>query len=303
LPITADDLAKAQGGVVKKALTFTSSKEESKYVIEFSIGSGLGSVSSALTSGPVDRYAGIWRQESGPPWIARHRMTSEEYQHEFKKLAGQGFRLSHVSGYNVAGTVRFAAIWEKSDGPPWVARHNMTSEHYQDEFGKLAEAGYRLANVSGYRGLGQDLYAAIWHKNSGSASVARHRMTPSKYQQEFNTFTAKGFRLTDISGYGIGNEERYAAIWEKKNGSPWVAKHGMTSASYQQEFKKLTKDGFRLLNVTGSNIAGSHKFSAIWEKSAGAPSVARHDMTSDQYQEEFAKLSKQGYRLVTVCGY
>lgn len=128
-------------------------------------------------------------------------------------------------------------------------------------------------------------------------------MTPSKYQQEFDALMSQGFRLTDISGYSIGNEERYAAIWEKKTGSPQAARHGMTSAGYQQEFKKLTKDGFRLVHVTGCSIAGSHTFSAIWEKSVASPWAARHDMTSDQYQEEFAKLSKQGYRLVTVSGY
>ena len=43
--------------------------------------------------------------------VARHRMTSDEYQQEFDKLTGQGFRLVHVSGYNYAGKIQFAAIW------------------------------------------------------------------------------------------------------------------------------------------------------------------------------------------------
>jgi len=303
IEITADDLVNAQNRVVKKELEFKSSEEDSHYVLEFSLAAGTGSVSSGLTSGPMDRYAAIWEKKSGPPWVARHRMTSEEYQQEFNKFTGQGYRLVHVTGYNLAGTEQFAALWEKSEGPPWVARHNMTAGQYQEEFNKHTQAGFRLVNVSGYRGAGQDLYAAIWRKEPGSAWVARHRMTSAKYQQEFNTLTSQGFRLTDISGYRLGTEERYAAIWEKRGDVPWVAKHGMTSARYQKEFNKLTQDGFRLVHVTGCSVAGTYRFAAIWEKSAGAPWVARHDMTSEQYQQEFKKFSNDGYRLVTVSGY
>ena len=45
--------------------TFKSSAEDSHYVLEFSLGAGIGSASSALTSGPMDRYAAIWEKKSG----------------------------------------------------------------------------------------------------------------------------------------------------------------------------------------------------------------------------------------------
>ena len=34
--------------------------------------------------------------------------------HSVEHLAGQGYRLTDVSGYNVGGQARYAAIWEKS---------------------------------------------------------------------------------------------------------------------------------------------------------------------------------------------
>jgi hypothetical protein len=44
----------------------------------------------------------------------------------------------------------------------------------------------------------------------------------------------KGYRLKHASGYAVGNEGRYAAIWEVRNdGVAWVARHGLTSATYQ----------------------------------------------------------------------
>lgn len=95
------------------------------------------------------------------------------------------------------------------------------------------------------------LYAALWEKSSGSAWEARHDMTSTKYQQEFNTLIKKGYRLVDVSGFSVGGDERYAAIWEKREGPAWQARHGMTSAKYQQEFNALTQKGYRLKDISG----------------------------------------------------
>jgi hypothetical protein len=80
------------------------------------------------------RFAAIWEKEGGPAFQARHNLTSAEYQQTFDQLVGQGFRLRVVSGYAVGGEARFAAIWEKSGGPAFQARHNLTAAQYQQTF-------------------------------------------------------------------------------------------------------------------------------------------------------------------------
>jgi hypothetical protein len=147
---------------------------------------------------------------------------------------------------------RFAAIWEKVPSPPWQARHGLTSDQYQQEFNKLTQQGYRLIHVSGYAVGGQDRYAAIWEKSAGPDWQARHGLTSDQYQDQFNQLRYSGYRLTRISGWGIGDTFHYAAIWEKiYSGPDWVARHGMLSDSYQEEFNFLAKDGYRLKNVSG----------------------------------------------------
>jgi urease beta subunit len=111
--------------------------------------------------------------------------------------------------------------------------------------------GYRLTLVSGYSVGGEDRYAAIWEQVSGPAWVARHGMTSAGYQREFDRLVGQGYRLTLVSGYSVGGEDRYAAIWEQVSGPAWVARHGMTSAGYQQEFDRLVAQGYRLRLVSG----------------------------------------------------
>jgi hypothetical protein len=79
--------------------------------------------------------------------------------------------------------------------------------------------------VSGYAVGGQDFYAAIWDMSTGPAWEAHHRMTSDQYQAQFNELVGQGFRLTNISGYAVGSQDLYAAIWDKSCGRAWEAHH------------------------------------------------------------------------------
>ncbi|MDZ8050531.1 MAG: hypothetical protein RMX68_011170 [Aulosira sp. ZfuVER01] len=250
-----------------------------------------------------DRYAAIWVKSGGSAWQARHGMTSDQYQATFDQLVGQGYRLVDVNGYGVNGQDRYAAIWVKSGGPAWVARHGLTSSQYQSTFDQLVGQGYRLVNVSGYSVNGQDRYAAIWDKSNGPAWVARHGLTSSQYQSTFDQLVGQGYRLVDVSGYSVNGQARYAAIWEKSGGSAWVARHGLTSSQYQTTFDQLVGQGYRLVHVSGYSVNGQDRYAAIWDKSGSPAWVARHGLTSSQYQSTFDQLVGQGYRLVDVSGY
>jgi polyglycine hydrolase-like protein len=263
-----------------------------------------GSSGSPLeTAREQPSYAAIWEKGPGPATIARHGMTSAQYQAEVDALVKKGFRPVYVSGYGINGKDYYAAIWEERSSPAWVARHRMTSDEYQQEFKKFATQGYRLVHVSGYDVGSTPYYAAIWEKGSGPAWVARHGMTSAEYQQEFNTRLGQGYRLVEVSGYAIGGKERFAAIWTKGAGPAWTARHGMTSDQYQTAFNDLGKKGYRLVHVSGYGVGGIDYYAAIWEKKSGPAWMARHRMTADAYQEEFDFLTKDGYRLRRVSGF
>jgi Bacterial tandem repeat domain 1 len=44
---------------------------------------------------------------------------------------------------------------------------------------------------------------------------ARHRLqSRTEYQAEFNNLFNPGFRLIDVSGYGVNGVDHYATVWE-----------------------------------------------------------------------------------------
>ncbi len=249
----------------------------------------------------------MMRNSSAPAailaWQARHGMDSQHFQTTFDDLVSQGYRLIHVDGYAVNGAPRFAAIWHQTPGPGWVAHHNMTSGEYQRTFDQLLQQGYRLVRVSGYESGDEALYAAIWSQSEGPAFEARHGMTSNGYQSVFNDLSSKGYRLTWVSGYTVGGQPRYAAIFEKKSGPAWFARHGLNSDAYQAAFDDAVSKGFRLQHVCGYSVDDQPYFAAIWEQREGAGWQARDNLTSAQYQAAFDEFTQQGMRLVDVSGY
>src|SRR3954463_14336109 len=90
-----------------------------------------------------DLYVAVWEKSSGPPWAARHGLTSAAYQTTFNQMTQQGYRPRVVCGYSINGQDRYAAIWEKSGGPAWAARHGLTSDAYKETLNQMPQRGYR----------------------------------------------------------------------------------------------------------------------------------------------------------------
>lgn len=238
-------------------------------------------------------------------WVARHGLTGAQYQAEFDKWVGQGYRLTYVSGYAVGTEARYAAVWDKvPSGAAWVARHGLTSAQYQAEFDELVAQGYRPLLVNGYGVGGTAYYAAIFEKSASGTWAARHGMTASQYQAEFDAHTAQGYRPLHVSAFTVNGQERYAAVWIKRSGPAWVARHAMSSSQYQAEFDKWVSRGYQLTQVSGYTVGSAERYAAVWEKVAGAPPwAARHGMSASTYQLEFDDLRYQGYRPVVVSGF
>ncbi|KAF9953708.1 hypothetical protein BGZ72_005223 [Mortierella alpina] len=239
----------------------------------------------------------------GQAWRAHTGLTAAAFQTQFNNYVNQGYRLTHIDGYGLNNVAYYAAIYEQTSGPAWIAKFGLTSAGYQEQFNTLVKDGYRLKKINGYTVNGSERFAAIFDKSAGAAWVAKHNLDAAQYQAAFNTYVAQGYRLKQVSGYAIGNSVRYAALFDKSSGPKFAARHGLTSAQYQTEFTKLKGEGYRPVAIDAYTVNGQNLFAGIWELSTGPEWAARHGLTPSQFQAEFDRLVKLGFRLISVSGY
>ena len=236
-------------------------------------------------------------------WIARHGLTPSEYQSTFTDLANQGYRLKVVSGYTRGGQERYAGLWIKTPGPDWVARHGLSAADYQTAFDDFRNQGFRLVYVSGHAVDNQPRYAAIWEKDSGPEWEARHDFTAAQYQKTSDDLVKAGYRLRHLNGYSVNGQDLYAAIWDKSSGPAWVARHGLSAADYQKAFDDLAGQGYRLKEISGYRAGTQDRYAALWEKTSGPPSTARHGIPGHFSQGVFDNLYYQGYAPTYINGF
>jgi hypothetical protein len=120
------------------------------------------------------------------------------------------------------------------------------------------------------------------------------------YQNVYDRLTKSGYRPVCIDAHELDRSVFFNVIFHPQDGTSWQAWHGMTSADYQARFDGMSREGYRLTNVT-SYVSGKTVFyAAIFCKQAGPTMVAYHGATKADHQTQFDKITTEGFRPVNI---
>jgi len=213
-------------------------------------------------------FAALWQKGNTSGLIARHGLTSAQYQSEVTKYHKKGYRLVLVDGYYNGKGARYAAIWQKGNTSGLIARHGLTNAKYQKEATKNHKAGYKLEHISGYGIKGKAYYAAIWRKGNNSNQITRHGLSSAKYQEAVTTYWKKGYRVTQVDGYDVNGKAYYACIFEKVKGR-YSARHNMNNKNYQLQVDNHYYQGFKPISVSGHDAGKRGGYTAAFKSIGG----------------------------------
>ncbi|SEB19965.1 hypothetical protein [Variovorax sp. YR216] len=264
-----------------------------------------------VTNEPVElsrfntRFAALFVPAGGETWQARHGIDATAYQHLFDTLPAQGFRPAFLSGYSEGRGARFNAVWIKSGGRAWAARHGLTGAAYQVAFDQFVADGFSPLVVSGYAENGEARYVGLFEQGPAPEWHARHGLLPNEYQAAFDALAALGFVPVHVCGYRVNFGLQFAAIWRKLPGIEFIGRHNLRASQYQAAFDDAVGRGFRLVCVSGYSNSGVANYAAIWHR-GGAPVnawEARHGLDASGYQRTFDELAPRGFRPAVISGY
>lgn len=196
--------------------------------------------------------------QPGPDRPVRHLMTSAQYQSSFEQFRELGFRPARVVGTPTPGGPRYTAIWTPIDGD-FEARHVLPLDEYEHLWHDFRTQGWLQVDLSIYATTDGPRAASVWVQRPFDDYASYFGMTASEYQQRFEDLWERGLRVTTFSAYRDGDDDRYAAIWERVPGR-WGHWFGLTSSEYQQKYDEMAAAGLRLHQV---QLYGA-TFSGIW---------------------------------------
>jgi CubicO group peptidase (beta-lactamase class C family) len=243
---------------------------------------------------------------------AYHGVTGAQHQAHFDSLSAQGFRMISLSVYGDPSDARYAAVWVQRSGPGWVAVHGVDGAGYQSFFNNWTAKGFAPVLVSATGPVDKAVFAAVFEQGVAGAWMARHGMTLGP-EGNAGTFAAlnktahqRRMVLRSMAIYGTGNDRRYAAVWQANpDYVKWHVHQSDTAESYQTAFNAETQlPGYQLAGYRPAYVTLStdHTYCSVFKDDVVGPWVARHGMTSAEYQAEFDKQKAAGFYPINVQG-
>lgn len=170
-------------------------------------------VESYISAGKL-RYAVIMVKSNDKNWKAYHGLSASDHQKRFNQYNSQGYKPMNVAVSSVGGKRTYVAFYTKESVGSWKLKSSLTSAQYQTEYMANKDAGRKLAYLCAYKHNGSVYFSAIWQKNA-KGGAAKHGLSGSGYQQQFNHWTGKGYKTELVTGYGSGGSHKFAAKWSK----------------------------------------------------------------------------------------
>jgi serine/threonine protein kinase len=166
-------------------------------------------------SGGVVKYAAVWEKRRDPPWEARSGLTDDQLRRALTTFTQRGYRPIHISGYESGGIPTYAAIWEKRPGPLWTARWGLSGWQSSETWNLLTRQGYRMVDISVYGSTDSVRHAEIWQELNGEGWYVYSGLTAPNLQAKLDDLERRGFHPKELTGYNLGDNDLYSAIWEK----------------------------------------------------------------------------------------
>jgi CubicO group peptidase (beta-lactamase class C family) len=164
----------------------------------------------------------------------------------------------------------------------------------------MRAAGYRPVFVNGHDAGGEPRLAAIARKDE-SAWEARLDPTPEAHQATFDDLSRR-YSPVGVSGYALGDSIGFASVWGPARPS-WYSYNALDKAQYQARIDEMVAQKMMPVYVSAYPAGDSPRLAAIFRPDSGAPWVARHDLTAEQFQAMFDEGRSRGQRPIGATAY
>jgi hypothetical protein len=206
-------------------------------------------------------------RSDGTGWLARHNLTSQQYQGVFDQYVKSGaYSLRHVDIYVKNGQLYYACVLLRRSAGAQAAYHGLTASRHQQRLDSLKAGGYKPVNLAVASVGGNRYYNAYYDKRSTGAWLAKSFLTSAQYQALVTERLQAGHELAYLKAYTHNNQVYYSAVFHQNINRAQVLRHGMNSSQLATEHNRWTAQGYSVRMVSGAAVGSQHVFAAVWQK-------------------------------------
>jgi hypothetical protein len=133
--------------------------------------------------------------------------------------------------------------------------------------------------------------------------VLRCDLTGEQVRAVTAQMRSRGYRPLSISAYNAGEANRFAVVYQKAAGPAWELEWGLAPGAFAKRDRELRAQGYALAALSGCDLLGAERLSALWVKAKGPDRRASHALEAAALLRESARMRGLGYRPVSISSY
>jgi CubicO group peptidase (beta-lactamase class C family) len=240
-----------------------------------------------------------------PEFVTYHDVLGSEHQRRFNDLYGQGFRIISLTVYGNRDQPRYAAVWVKRAGSRWAAIHGVDARGFQAAFDTWAQRGFTPTIIAATGPSDNPVFAAVFEETREPIPLTRHGLVsgsdadPRTIEYWLKEARSRNWIPTTLAIYGSAQAPRFVTVLEpnRENVAWGMGGLNQTGDEYQVSFNVLTSVWNRPAYVA---VSPAGRYLSLFRDDQIGPWIARHGMTSADYQAEFDRWVAEGYYPILV---
>lgn len=258
---------------------------------------------SLSVSGLVEdpRFAAIWKQRSGSPFIAVQGLNARDYDTLADSQVANGSHPNLITATGGPSPPLFAAVFETGTLPArfefhglrWDVSNAAGTINFEND--KAFRKGYIPECLAVYGKPGEERFAGIWVKNTQPVAWAWYWADPHTYQKFFEASVQAGLRLSYVS---VAPSGWILSVFRDEPIGEWAARHAITAAEYQAEFDTRTSQGLEPLVVQAGGASNDARYASIFVRSEEP--IARQWRVTGEFFEAYFELDGIAQRFMTA---
>ncbi|HXN20155.1 MAG TPA: hypothetical protein VN875_17590 [Candidatus Binatus sp.] len=139
---------------------------------------------------------------------------------------------------------------------------------------------------------------------TGRNWVALRDLTSEEFHNKFVELRDKGYRPLCVSGYRVGDEDRYSTLWaESFEPGSWNIFHGLSQSAFAAADQRQQEKNLQLKFVNVFDRNGKPIYSAIWNDRSAPDYLSMVDLTNSDFHHAVDQKKQEGLRPVFATAY
>lgn len=195
----------------------------------------------------------------------RVNLSTADYETAIAEARGSEWAPVQVTAFEQRDGTRYSVVLERGTGLPWIEKHLLTPQEFQDQFEAYLGQGFRPVSVALSQVDEQPRVTAIWQKRGEPGWQLSTGLSEPEFSDLAETYRTRSLHPASVSAIEVAGRAEFVVLWETGPAETEAAL-ALDPARFRDESAAREKLGFAPRSVQAYHANGKSRLAVVWEK-------------------------------------